>query len=142
LPSRKDIESVLKNLKNNKADGADSIAAELLKNGGPQLVDAQEEVIQLAWTSEKLPESWTKGVLCPVYKKGDKLDCTNYRGISLLNVAYKVYYTTVCYHRSTRSCSITKLVSSQANQRQTNSLHCVKSLKKAMSTTSKLTISS
>jgi hypothetical protein len=37
------------------AAGADSIAAELLKNGGPLLVDALEEVIQLAWTSETLP---------------------------------------------------------------------------------------
>jgi hypothetical protein len=40
LPSRKEIEGVLKFLKNNKAVGADSIAAELLKNGGPNLVKA------------------------------------------------------------------------------------------------------
>jgi hypothetical protein len=60
--------------------GVDSIAAELLKNGGPQLVNALEEVIQLAWTSEILPETWTKGELCPVYNKLDKLDCTKYRG--------------------------------------------------------------
>jgi hypothetical protein len=30
---------------NNKADGANSIAAKLLKNGGPNLVDALHEVI-------------------------------------------------------------------------------------------------
>jgi hypothetical protein len=46
LPSRKEIEGPLKYLKNNKAIGADSIAAELLKNGGPNLVDALHEVIQ------------------------------------------------------------------------------------------------
>jgi hypothetical protein len=45
----------LKYLKNNKAAGTNSIAAELLKNGGPNLVDA---VIQQAWTSETLPRSW------------------------------------------------------------------------------------
>jgi hypothetical protein len=33
LPSREEIEGALKYLKNNKAAGADSIAAELLKNG-------------------------------------------------------------------------------------------------------------
>jgi hypothetical protein len=54
-------------------------------------VDALHEVIQEAWTSETLPRSWTEGVLCPVYKKGDKLDCKNYRGICLLYVTYKVF---------------------------------------------------
>jgi hypothetical protein len=39
----------------------DSIAAELLKNGGPNLVNALHEVIQQAWTSETLPRSWTEG---------------------------------------------------------------------------------
>jgi hypothetical protein len=57
LPSRKQNESALKHLKNNKAAGADSIAGDLLKNDSPQLVDALEEVIQLAWTSETLLES-------------------------------------------------------------------------------------
>jgi glucosamine 6-phosphate synthetase-like amidotransferase/phosphosugar isomerase protein len=40
LPSRQVIEGALKFLKNNKVAGADSIAAELLKNGGLNLVDA------------------------------------------------------------------------------------------------------
>jgi hypothetical protein len=44
LPSREEIEGALKYLKNNKAAGADSIAAELLKNGGPN--DALHEVVQ------------------------------------------------------------------------------------------------
>jgi hypothetical protein len=56
LPSREEKEGALKYLKNNKAAGTDSIAAELLKNGRPNLVDALDEVvIQLAWSSETLP---------------------------------------------------------------------------------------
>jgi hypothetical protein len=47
----------LKYLKNNKAASADSIAAELLKNDGPNLVDALHAVIQQAWTSETLLRS-------------------------------------------------------------------------------------
>jgi hypothetical protein len=86
LPSREEIEGALKYLKNNKAAGVDSIAAELLKNGGSNLVDALKAVIQQAWTSETLPRSWTEVVFCPVYKKGDKLDYRNYCGICLLNV--------------------------------------------------------
>jgi hypothetical protein len=45
LPSHGEIEGALKYLKNNKAAGADYIATELLKNGGPNLVDALHAVI-------------------------------------------------------------------------------------------------
>jgi hypothetical protein len=46
FPSREEIEWALKYLKNSKATGAYSIVAELLKNGGLNLVDALHEVIQ------------------------------------------------------------------------------------------------
>jgi hypothetical protein len=66
LPSREEIEWALKYLKNNKAVGTDPIAAKLLKNGGPNLVDAVHAVYLQAWTGETLPKSWTEGVLYPV----------------------------------------------------------------------------
>jgi hypothetical protein len=61
LPSHEEIEGTLKYLYNNKAAGTDSVAAKLLKNGEPNLVDALREVIQQAWTSQTLPRSWIKG---------------------------------------------------------------------------------
>jgi hypothetical protein len=91
LPTREEIERALNYLQSNKAAGEDFIAVELLKNGGSNLVDELHETIQQAWISETLPRSWTEGVLCPVNKKSDKLDCKNYRGICLLNVTYKVF---------------------------------------------------
>jgi hypothetical protein len=103
LPSREEIEGALNYLKNNKAAVTDYIAAELLKNGGPNLVDSLHEVIQQAWTSDTLLRSWTERVLCPVYKKGDKLDCKNYRGLCLLNVTYKVFAKIRSIRRSTLS---------------------------------------
>jgi len=28
---------------------------------------------------KKMPDEWNKSIICPVYKKGEKSECSNYR---------------------------------------------------------------
>jgi len=43
------------------------------------------------WRQEKIPCKWSEGIMCPIYKKGDRKQCSNCRGISLLNITYKSF---------------------------------------------------
>ena len=41
---------------------------------------------------EELPEEWKEAIIVPIYKKGDKTDCSNYRDISLLPTTCKILF--------------------------------------------------
>jgi hypothetical protein len=42
------------------------------------------------WNKEELPHQWKELIVTPIHKKGDKTDCSNYRGISLLSTSYNM----------------------------------------------------
>ena len=37
------------------------------------------------------PDAWCKGVIVPIYKKGNTQDAANYRGVTLVNVLGKLF---------------------------------------------------
>jgi len=43
------------------------------------------ELVNSTWNMEELPEQWKESITVPIYKKGDEIDCTNYRGVSHLS---------------------------------------------------------
>ena len=95
-PSYLDIELIVNQLRNNKSPGNDRIIAEFIKNGGIQLKKRLHKLICTIWEKEEIPEEWHQGIICPIYKKGDRAVCSNYRGITLLNVTYKIFSIYVC----------------------------------------------
>ena len=90
VPSRGEIKASVSQINNNKAPGIDGITAEILKNGGEKMIDLLEQVIQRVWESE-VPRNWRDAILVSLYKKGSKLDCSNFRGISLLSIVGKLF---------------------------------------------------
>ena len=86
-----EIAKHLRNLKNNKIGRSDGIVGEFLKYGGSGMVDLPEQLFSVIW-QEIVPRQWTEeGLIVNVFKKGDREDPANYRGITLLNVVGKVF---------------------------------------------------
>jgi hypothetical protein len=48
------------------------------------------KLINCIWNKEELPEQWKESIIVPVYKKGDKTDCSNCQRISLLSTSYNI----------------------------------------------------
>jgi hypothetical protein len=89
-PSAFEVEMAIEKLKRHKSSGTDQIPAELIKAGGRIIQSDIYKFIISIWNKEELPEEWKESVIVPVYEKGDKTDCSNYRGISLLSTTYKI----------------------------------------------------
>lgn len=53
------------------------------------------QLILTIWKQETIPEERNTRILCPITKTGDRLDCKNYRGITLPSVTYKVLTTII-----------------------------------------------
>jgi hypothetical protein len=89
-PSAFEIEMDIEKLKRYKSPGTDQIPAKLIKADGSKICFEIHKLIISIWNKEELPEQWKESIIVPVYKKGDKTDCSNYRGISLLSTTYKI----------------------------------------------------
>ena len=86
-----EIVRCINKLSNNKTGGGDGIVSELLKYGGVGMVKMLGKLYALIWKEECVPMKWREGLIVSLFKKGDKEDPGNYRGITLLSVVGKVF---------------------------------------------------
>ena len=64
---------------------------ELLKYGSSGMVCLLEQLFSVVWHEETVPSQWGEGLIVNLFKKGDREDPGNYRGITLLSVVGKVF---------------------------------------------------
>ena len=91
VPTTVEIVEVIHTLNNGKAAGEDGIPAEFFKCCPDIMATWLHRIITVIWMSEKIPGDWSDSLLIPVFKKGDKKLCSNYRGISLIDIAAKIF---------------------------------------------------
>ncbi|XP_035263189.1 uncharacterized protein LOC118221872 isoform X1 [Anguilla anguilla] len=89
-PTMTEVQVVIRSLKNNKAAGPDGIPAEILKEGGPELLYHIHTLLLKVWEKEELPSELRDVLIVTIFNKGDKAECGNYRGISLLSTTGKI----------------------------------------------------
>ena len=81
----------IEKLKRHKSPGIDQISAESIKVAGRTNHSESHKLINSISNKEELPEEWKESIILPIYKKGDKTDCTNYGGISLYLLRKQFY---------------------------------------------------
>jgi hypothetical protein len=99
-----EVETALKSTANRKAAGLDGITYEVYKNLRVRNKNLKKEGRQgfniikmltllfndIADNGLMTDSDINKGWMCPIYKKNDKTDITNYRPITILNTDYKL----------------------------------------------------
>ena len=78
-------------LKNGKAPGKDGISAEFYKLTCHIATPILALIFNEIFNSGTFPKSRCESILVPIYKSGSHDDPSNYRGISLINVMYKIF---------------------------------------------------
>jgi hypothetical protein len=92
-PMTLEVEMAIVKLKRHKSPGIDQIPTGLIKAGGRTIRSEIHKLINSIWNKEELSEQWKESIIVPIYKKGDKTDCNNYFGISLLSTTCKILST-------------------------------------------------
>uniref|UniRef100_A0A3B3CJV2 Reverse transcriptase domain-containing protein n=1 Tax=Oryzias melastigma TaxID=30732 RepID=A0A3B3CJV2_ORYME len=86
-----EVTEVVKELLGGKAPGVDEVRPEYLKSLDVVGVSWLTRLCSIAWQTGTVPLDWQTGVVVPLFKKGDRRVCSNYRGITLLSLPGKVY---------------------------------------------------
>ena len=91
-PTLKELNKAIDSLASGKAPGSDGIPPDLIKHCKTTLLHCLHVILCQCWQEGVVPQDMQDAKIITLFKnKGERSDCNNYRGISLLNVIGKVF---------------------------------------------------
>ena len=85
-----EVSNIISSLNQSKSDGPNSIPIKILKLLNKEISDQLAILFNQSFSSGIFPSILKTSKIIPIYKKGSKLECSNYRPISLLSNIDKV----------------------------------------------------
>ena len=90
-PTVDEIRKAIAHLRSGKAPGQDGIPPEIYKVAETTITPRLHALFIQLWAEGGVPQDFKDAQITCIYKKkGDRSDCNNYRGISLLSIAGKI----------------------------------------------------
>jgi Reverse transcriptase (RNA-dependent DNA polymerase)/Endonuclease-reverse transcriptase len=92
----KEVLTAIKQLQPGKAAGPDGLHNEMVINGGRSMAPSLHLLFTLLFRWQTVPDEWLKATITPLFKhvgaKGkERREASNYRGIALMSVIFKMY---------------------------------------------------
>ena len=86
-----EIENAINSISSGKAPGPDGLVGEVYKCLKNDIVPYLKSLYNIILSTGEFPDNWSKAILTPIHKKGNRQDPTNYRGIALTDVIGKIF---------------------------------------------------
>ena len=109
---KSEVRNAINDLKNGKRPGLDHIYSKYIKAGGEPKLKAMQHLFDCILSTGNIPSKFKKPLIVVIYKKGSRLDCGNYRSMSLLSHVYKLFISIIAAR--VKSDSYESFSSSQA----------------------------
>jgi len=87
---------LLQGLNPTKASGPDNLSPRVLKKLSLQIAEPLTILFQRSLSDGVVPSDWCRANVVPIFKKGQKYLCANYRPISLTCIISKVMEHIIC----------------------------------------------
>ena len=91
-----EVQAQIKNIKPEKSCGPDGVSPGILKMLPLQWILTLATLFNTIFISSSYPSAWSLAKLFTIFKKGDKSNPKNYRGITVINCLAKLYDMILC----------------------------------------------